>query len=80
MPGSSILWDVIQGIGYFLIIAPFIILLVGMFISAVGEDIEYIFSGWVGGTRFIILIVSCLFIGLIIVAISKIIKSKTEYY
>ena len=77
---TSILGDVIQGIGYFIIIAPFIILLVGMFLAAVGEDIEYIFSGFVGGTRFIILLVSCIFIGLVVIAVGKIIKSRTEYY
>ena len=76
---GSILGEVIQGIGYFIIIAPFIILLVGMLLDTMDEGMNYLFSGFIGGTRFIILFVSCLFIGLVVIAIGKIIKSRSEY-
>ena len=80
MTGNSILGDVIQGIGFFIIVAPFIILLLGMFLDAIGEGIYYLFEGFIGETSFVILVLSCVFIGLILIAVGKIIKSRSEYY
>ncbi len=71
--------DVVQGIGYFIIIAPFIILLIGMLFDAAGEGIDYLFEGLIGGTVFIVLLISCIFIGLVLVAVGRIMKSSSEY-
>ena len=78
MPGN-ILADVIQGIGYFIIIAPFIILLLGMFLDSVGEGIYYLFEGLIGQTTFIIMVVSAVIVGVLLIVVGKIIKSRSEY-
>jgi len=78
MTENSMLGGVIQYIGYFIIIAPFIILLVGMLLNAISEGMDYIFSGFIGGASFIILVVSCISIGLILAAVGQIIKTKSE--
>jgi len=69
---------VIQYIGYFIVILPFIILVVGMLLNAISEGMDYIFSGFIGGTTFIILVISCISIGFILAAVGQIIKTKSE--